>query len=206
MAKSLEVPVNQGYLGKSGSGKTYLALHHLAKVKRLIIVDPTGQEQLAGAVDHVAMEKMELVDKVCRKTFRVVWRAPALTDSPEAMVAAVEYANRVAAAAEDCYLLWDEVDMYTPFNRLAPLAYKLVNAGRHRRVRLYWTSRRPARVARDLTANANRLAIFRTSEPGDLDWARKIDRDMAKALPELDRYEAVDWRDGPWSRKKSPFK
>ena len=171
-----------------------MALYQLRRRRRVILCDLAGQEALAaGAV--VIDEPRNLLDHVAahgaRGRFRVCWRG--FIDGVEA---GFDLACRVAWAAEDLAMLWDEADMLAPNQRLGRFANNIANMQRHRRIDLYWTSRRPAMVPRLLTANADRMCVFRQTEPADLDYLRKRIGQAAEQLPRLANFHALDWRDG----------
>lgn len=134
--------------------------------------------------------------------WRVLWRGLASMERGEAF----ELFNRVAWAVENCMIVWEEVDNFIGPGKLPPWAFRLVNEGRHRGVRIIATARRPARVSRDLTANASRLIVFRTTEPVDLKYLREYVGAEAEVLPGLPDHHALDWAEaGGVAVKKSPF-
>ena len=144
-------------------------------------------------LDHVAAHG-------ARGNFRVCWRG--FVDGVET---GFEWACRVAWAAEDLAMLWDEADMLAPNQRLGRAAANIANMQRHRRLDLYWTSRRPAMVPRLLTSNADRLCVFRQAEPADLVYLKKRIGQAADQLPGLPDFHALDWRDGAGATVRRSF-
>jgi hypothetical protein len=189
------------FFGKSGSGKTTLALAQLAGARRVLIHDPNAEDKLARRA-LVIHERAELVKAVSIPgRVRICWRGVA-TMGPEAF----EWANRCAWAGEGFTVLWDEVDRFTGSGRLPEHAYLLVNAGRHRRCRVFACTRRPFRMPRDLTAAATRIMAFRITGPTDVAYLAEFMGPAAAArLPELPDFTALDWQEGTVSEKKSPF-
>lgn len=189
------------FLGKSGSGKTRLALHQLRSARRVLIHDPNCEAQLAARAT-VCEDKAQLVRLVEQPgRVRICWRGVATMGE-----AAFEWANRCAWAGEGFAVFWDEVDRFTGTGRLPPAAYQLVNAGRHRNVRIFAASRRPCRMPRDLTAAATRIAAFKITGPTDIDYlAEFMGRATAERLPSLPDFTALDWAEGDVAEKKSPF-
>lgn len=189
-------------LGKSGSGKSTLARSWVAREKRVLIFDPNGEDAWAkGAV--VTEDRAELVDLVAKKgPVRICWRG-VMTGGEGAF----EWANRCAWAGEDLWVVWDEVDRFIPQWGVPPVADNIIQAGRHRGLRIIACSRRPFRMNRNLTALAGRMAIFRTTEPNDIKYfAGYIGKAAAEALGTLREFHAVDWTEHGHSVKKSPFR
>ncbi|MCK5296197.1 MAG: hypothetical protein KAJ75_04840 [Alphaproteobacteria bacterium] len=195
----------RAFLGKSGSGKTTLALHHLKKYKRIIIHDPNGEQALAkGAI--ICNTRAELLTAVKNKTFRICWRGAVGVDGVKPAVEAFEFANKVAWAVENTVAFWDETDRFCVNNSLAkvPVAYKLLNSGRHRGLRIFAASRRPQRIPRDLTALCTKIYIFQTTEPRDLKYFQElVSEEIPKIIRALKRYHYVEWQEKGYSVKKS---
>lgn len=199
----LKAPDIRVVLGRGGSGKSYLVASWLKRSRgRVLIYDPNGEDLYAKGATVIETAGA-LVDayRAEHPPRRIAWRGLATMGRD-----AFEWCNEVAWAAENLTLVWEEVDGVSDAGKLPDRAFKLVNQGRHRRIRLIACSRRPARVSRDLTANASRLVVFRTREPRDLKYLGEfVDETAAMALPDLADYHAVDWREGHWLKKKSPF-
>lgn len=206
MPRSLTAPDFRLFLGKSGSGKSYLARFQAGSARRLLIHDPNGEDAWSegAAVIH---GRAELVEAMRARSWRICWRGAVAARGDEEMREAFEWANRAALAAGDCLVIWDEVDRFTDAGRLPPAAYQVVNAGRHRGVRVFACSRRVRRVSRDLSANAGRIVVFRMTEPGDLRWVRDtMGEEAARLAPRLPERAALDWTEQEVKQKKSPFR
>ncbi|MGE5476173.1 MAG: hypothetical protein ACM3Q1_05930 [Bacteroidales bacterium] len=188
-------------LGKSGSGKSTLARSWVRAEKRVLIFDPNGEDDWAKGA-HVTDNHAELVELVAAKgRVRICWRG-VMTGGE----AAFEWANRCAWAAEDMFVVWDEVDRFVTPAQMPPIADNVVQAGRHRGLHVIACSRRPYRMNRTLSALATRMAVFRSTEPRDLRYFAELMGEAAKGIPTLRDYHALDWTEGGTSIKKSPFK
>lgn len=206
MPRSLTAPDFRLFLGKSGSGKSYLARYQAQGARRLLIHDPNGEDAWQdGAI--VVHDRAGLVAAMRGRSWRICWRGAVAARGDADMRDAFEWANRCALAAGDALVIWDEVDRFTDAGRLPPAAYAMVNAGRHRGLRVFACSRRIRRISRDLSANAGRIMLFRMTEPGDLRWVRDTMGDEAARLaPVLPERNALDWTEQKVKQKKSPFR
>lgn len=199
--RSLPQPDNRLYLGKGGSGKTTLALAHSWAFERVVVCDPNGEDMHARNA-AVTDDRAQLVRLVAEPgPWRVCWRF-----GRTGYDAGFEWVNRVAWARGDLCLVWDEADSFMRSGTMPETAFRLWNQGRHRRLRIFACSRRPARVPRDVTANVTRACVFRTQEPRDLQFIGAfMEPDSARQVAQLEQLHAVDWTAARWAVKKSLF-
>lgn len=189
-------------LGKGGSGKSTLTRAWVEQLRgRVLIFDSAAEPGYAQGAEIVE-DQGELV-RVLLGGFdpiRICYR--------DTMPGAFERFNRVAWAAEDATLVWEEVDRWCDAGRLAQWAFAIVNQGRHRNLRVIATARRPARVSRDLTANASRIVAFATREPRDLRYlAEYVGEEAAAKIPGMAPFHALDWTEATGARvRPSPFR
>lgn len=80
-------------------------------------------------------------------------------------------------------------------SRMCGGLYDLVNYGRHHRVALLGTSRRPAQVPRGFTSECFDMRVFRVTEPNSLDYFKEYSVDLLKARA-LEKYQYLYWQDG----------
>lgn len=202
----MDAPDNRVFLGLGGSGKTFLARYQADLVSaRVLIFDPAGDDNNTNGC-HVVTDRRQLLELLVRPgPFKVCWRAVHHAESEAELSAAFDWANRCAWAAGNMVLIWDEADFLTK-GRLIGKAYPIVHAGRHRDLRLFACSRRPAGLPRDLTGNATRFLLFKIEEPLDLEYLRpRIGRDVALELPRLVPRQAFDRHAGRLELKPTPF-
>ena len=72
--------------------------------------------------------------------------------------------------------LWvlDEVDLVAPSSGVVhPQIYDLIHFGRHLVADTIAASRRPSRVSRDLTSQADRMVLLRLTEPRCIDYVKE---------------------------------
>lgn len=192
-------------LGRGGQGKTHLALHLLRSERRVILCNPNGEAAHRAGTRAVCTTPAELV-RCCRPpTFRVCWEG--WRNAALAPGEAFRWCCRVALAVGNVTVFWDEADRFLAPAVRPPEAMVLINSGRHYGVGIVAASRRAARVPRDLSANASRIIVFRTTEPADLQWLREaVGREAAAGLPTLPQWHCLDWHEaGGMSVRKSPF-
>ncbi len=190
--RSLPQPDNRCYIGVGGSGKTTLALHHADQFARVIICDPNAETAYAR-FGRVLEDRAELVRAAAAPSFRLTWRFD-LGDPLEGY----DWATRVAWAAGDCCVIWDEAENYHEGGRILPWGRRAWNQGRHRRLHVFAVTRSCFAIDRTLTRNVTRACIFATQEPRDLAWLDGFLRssDAIDAIATLPKYHAYDWRQG----------
>jgi hypothetical protein len=97
----------------------------------------------------------------------------------------------------------DELDMFCGAewgdSRMPPEFYHLVNYGRHCRVSMLATARRPMSVARGFTSQCLQMRLFGMTERADLRYFEYyIGQGNAQRLPLLQKYQYLHWTvDGP---------
>ena len=92
----------------------------------------------------------------------------------------------------------DELDMMCGARwgdtRMPPALYHLVNYGRHCRVSMLATARRPMNVARGFTSQCQTMRLFHMRERADVRYFEDyIGRDDAARLSTLDKYQYLKW-------------
>jgi hypothetical protein len=79
-------------------------------------------------------------------------------------------------------------------SRMTPAFYHLVNYGRHERVSMIATARRPTSVARGYTSECLKMFLFRITEKADLKYFEDyIGAENAARLPSLEPYQFLAW-------------
>jgi hypothetical protein len=81
--------------------------------------------------------------------------------------------------------------------RMPPVLYELVNYGRHYRVSMLATARRPMSVARGYTSECSEMRLFKVKEKADIAYFEEfIGATDARRLPMLDKFQFLRWTDG----------
>jgi DNA helicase HerA-like ATPase len=168
--------------GRKGSGKsTYaqkLASRIYAAGRRVVMLDPMNCFDLPGS-PRIHFRR-EIVERLWGRSFVAI---------PGNEPQFPETVFRWAYICGDLTLVIDEVDIYLPHAEPSLALLDIIRYGRHRRINLIAVSQRPANVKRDLTAQADYLVMFQSTEPRDLDYlAARIGsqyRDSVAALPDF---------------------
>lgn len=199
---ALKRPDIRVVLGKGGSGKSYLVRHWLKSTRgRVLIFDSAAKADYAKSA-FMATTPRELVDYLVGGARGVICYREAMPTRD-----GFELFNRAAWSAENCMVVWEEVDRWSDAGRLPDHAFAMVNQGRHRGLRIIATARRPHRVSRDLTANASRIVAFKTVEPRDVAYlSGYMGKEAAGMIAGLGEFQAVDWSEAGYGAKKSPFR
>lgn len=148
----------------------------------MLVVDPVAQFS-DGLIFKKSETVFEYLEKFDPKTFRVICR---FRDNEE--FEQTEEILRLSMELKDVDVVIDEVDKICNANYVSPALFQIINFGRHDRVSLYTSARRPADVARTLTSNADEIVSYRIEEPADLDYLKKRGFDPAK-LQTLEKFD-----------------
>jgi hypothetical protein len=159
-------------LGRRGVGKTLLmeaTAPWFAPPEKLVIVSPI--QTLKARMPSVPWYKVSVNDKEgMEKLFRGF-----LNDGVQRFVLADEADELTAANAAG-----------TAGGFVAQGVYDYINYGREQGLGISLSSRRPSNIAKDITANANLVAVAQTVDPAALDYYQAWMHDPTR--PE------IDWR------------
>lgn len=194
-----------GLLGKRGSGKsTEMARLLRSASGRLIVFDTVNQYSqgdLPGcAVIHdVATFKAFIRSHLAARSFRILYQpigdVRAHFDSITAFFSMQSSPGRYLVGR--LIFAIDEVDRFCSPSWMRPGLDFLVNCGRHPKIALVWTSRRPQRIARDLSSQTSEFRVFFMSEPKDrANLAEYIGDEAADHLNRIPRFHYLRYRDG----------
>lgn len=148
--------------GTKGSGKSTLARAIVEESPRVVIVDMLGEYDADVVAVSVDQALAEMVSKEHASAFSLSVRLSESDDYLDVLECAYHLT--------DTLLVIEEASFLCSAANFPPELSKLVRYGRHRRISQLYISRRPAEVARDVTAQADLLVTFRQREPRDLDY------------------------------------
>jgi hypothetical protein len=189
VAISHEARIN-AFMGASGSGKSAAIKQAITKAKpaRLLIWDPQTEYRALGAVVRsLAVLRGELGKAGARGKFALVF-APAA--DPRLMQKQFDLVCQMVYLAGHATIVAEELsDVTQP--AWAPLGWSIVTRkGRHRGLRVYGASQRPAAIDKDFFGNAT---VIRT---GRLNYAADV-KTMADVLDvagdEIRELPALAW-------------
>lgn len=177
--------------GMRGSGKTSLIRGNLDKFRGPVVnLDLLGNytnqeyiqcESLSEAVrcvvHYVKSENKSELQKIINLK----------TNDPDE---AIDYMSAVLWEAAGGTLVLDEADGFNDSN--APCFDNLIRYGRNHNVDVITGCRRPYEISRNITAGANKIYIFRTNEPRDIDYFKStVLGEKALELRKLPKYHGI---------------
>lgn len=166
-------PTIKAYLicifGKRGSGKTTLIKGNLNNFPGPVVcLDILGNfndesyiqlTSISETINNIKYYKENKDDPEINKIIVLKPSDPNL---------AVEYISSALWNAECGTLVIDEADAFSMSE--APCFDQLVRYGRNKGINIVTGCRRPAEISRNITAGANKIFIFQTQEPRDVDY------------------------------------
>lgn len=164
-------------LGASGSGKSTFVKREISRGHpRLLIWDMLGEYE-GAAVDKVG----DILSALREKKFRAVFRP-----APDPVIRATQFdlVCRAALAAGNLTLVVEELRFVTQPSR-APLGWAQVClTGRHKGLKVFGLSQRPASIDKDFLGNCTRIRTGRLAYAADV-------KAVASAVGNADRIQAL---------------
>lgn len=170
--------------GRKGSGKTTLANKmvnaRFRAGERCLVVAPMRGIELSG--EPVIMSVSDLLNPAYDN--RSLNICPG--NDPRLPAAAFLYAYTCG----NCWLVVDEVDIWTSAQSCDESILNAIRYGRHRGLSQIYISQRPANVIRDLTAQSDYLFMFQSTENRDVEYlAARIGRENAERVRRLKQFD-----------------
>ncbi len=177
-------------IGKRGSGKSVLVKHMIRNERRLVIYDIMSEYVQGVTFDDT--ERSELVEfwrRVYRQSFRIIYR-------PLEAKAEIDWLARAVYALGDLTFVVEEIDaVCTPFD-MSPWMQAIIQRGRHMNIEMIGVTPAPFGIHRDLTRQAKDIFVFRTKEPRDIQYLRRLlGEEIEAKLAALEQYQFVHWSD-----------
>lgn len=175
--------------GKRGSGKTTMIKGSLEAMEGpVVVVDVLGNfndenyivtDKVSEMIDLIVDYKKDPKNK--NKIFVLQTPDPDL---------AIEYVSATLWECQGGTLVLDEVDSITYVK--GSCFDQLIRYGRNRGVNVVTGCRRPAELSRNVTAGANKIYVFHTQEPRDVDYFKStVLGDKAKNLPNMPQFSGI---------------
>jgi len=186
-------------IGRRGMGKTLWGRLYCKNQRRLFLFDPTRKfENINWIEDEQELINIGLdYDGKPKKTRVGVY-------NPEF----VEYLTRVGfmhggERQQDSVLIhFEECATWLPSPQagIPEWLREPVYMGRHKRCSLVFCAQRAKSIPAYIRSQATRVVSFNQTEKNDLDWLNEFYGDAAKQIPELDRFECLDFNNDKISR------
>lgn len=172
-------------MGASGSGKSLFIKQELARTRpaRLIVWDPLGEYAAHGQVMHLLSHALQAASA---KSFAIVFRPVA--DQRQAQ-GQFNVLCQIAYAAGNLTFVAEELAFVTSAS-WAPAGWSaLTLKGRHKGLRIYGASQRPASIDKNFFGNASRIRTGRLNFARDITTLADVlavPRDQIHALKPLE--------------------
>lgn len=174
-------------IGKRGSGKTTLAGKFITeRTKPVLIMDmlcqfETGKRfcSVAAILDYIVLaKKFNITDPLV------------LTNYEQKEFSLL---CEIAIRHKDVMLVVDEVDFFDTPQCKDHVFKKVIHYGRHTKIDLVTTSRRPANISRDLTSQTDEFYIFRMHEKRDLDYFHELNSELPDKIKDLQQFSYIKY-------------
>lgn len=174
-------------LGKTGCGKSWWAKHAVSASERLAVFDPLQSPEYR--VEWVKPDDIDGMEAQYReREFRFgIW-------DPDGL----ESLGAFAYAYGPVTLVLEEFSTITEKGQRPPdWLRRLIFLGRHRAVNLVAVAQRAVSIPIELRSQASRIVSFSQHESDDVDWLGEFyGPDVADMLPDLPKFECIDYRLG----------
>ena len=179
-------------IGKRGSGKSVLTKHMIRDERRLVIYDIMSEYTKAVTFDDTEKQQLELVEfwrRVYRGSFRIAYRPLRPKDE-------IDWLAQAVYALGDLTFVVEEIDaVCTPFD-MSPWMQAIIQRGRNMNIEMIGITPAPFGIHRDLTRQAKDIFVFRTKEPRDIQYLRRLlGEEIEAKLVALEQYEFIHWSD-----------
>jgi hypothetical protein len=170
-------------IGKRGVGKSTLAYSLTEGRKRVIIFDPLRDELFSS------FKEIDKLPEEAPHIFR--WRVTCPLDK------APEFVSDICMwcyDTRDMLFIIDEADLIFPVQKPLTLGMNyMVQYGRHANVDLIVITRRPQNLNRNLTALADKMYLFRITEPRDLTYFKQtFDQETVERIQSLPQFNYLE--------------
>jgi len=179
-------------LGMKGSGKSTKAREVIREHRRKIWIDPMF-EHSDGVIVENFNDLVKYVEPLRHTSYSVILRTT--TDGEaEKLITLLTRGQPGQSLLPGATVMIDELDKLCSPTSVPEGIRRLANYGRHFGVNVIGVSRRPKSIARDFTANADRIIIGKIQEPSDLKYIEEFtNHAFVERAAVLDNFEFVEW-------------
>lgn len=157
--------------GMRGTGKSHLLRKIVRATSKYVLWDPLREHGSLGVVVRTPAQLRVSLRTHSRIVFQGFTRDK--TEFEQVAASVFNWGNR--------FVFVDEADQVMPSRSIGPAAKELVDLGRHRNVGLMCVTRRIADLDKSPVAQANKLFIFKTTLPQDLEYLRGFVTEAVRA-------------------------
>ena len=154
-----------------GTGKSHLLRKIVRATPKYVLWDPLREHGSLGVVVRTPSQLRVSLRTHPRIVFQGFTRDK--SEFEPVAVSVFNWGNR--------FLFVDEADQVMPSRSIGPAAKELVDLGRHRNVGLLCVTRRIADLDKCPVAQANKLFIFKTTLPQDIEYLRGFVAEASRA-------------------------
>ncbi|KKN29770.1 hypothetical protein LCGC14_0840680 [marine sediment metagenome] len=177
--------------GIRGCGKTVKVRNLIKDVRRLIVIDTTGEDYIDGVSFHSLAELKKFWLKVYSGDFRLIYKPPGneyeIREDVGEICKLCEACQNLTLVIEELNLIFDDNRPPTEFNRM-------LLAGRKAGIDLIGVAQRPFGFGRKFTSQAKEFYVFYSREPGDVRFFKQsLGNEAALAICTLEQYQYVKW-------------
>ncbi len=182
-------------LGMKGSGKSTKARTIMQDQRRKIWIDPMF-EHSDGVIVKSFGDLVQYVEPLRHNNYSVILRT---TEDGEAekLITLLTRGEPGESLLPGATVMIDELDRLCSPTSVPEGIRRLANYGRHFGVSVVGVSRRPKSIARDFTANADRIIIGKVQEPADLKYIEEFtNHAFVERAAQVENFQFVEWPDG----------
>ncbi len=195
----------EGFLGKTGSGKSYEMKRRLSITtqKRVFIWDALGEYNLPDLSRH-NLKGFEIIYKDIKKFVSCVFEYIYKNDYSQELKIVYQPFKDVQEFTPFCESIMslskaimaiEEVDIIFPQRGSQNESFlEAIKRGRHRAVSIFWTTQRPAEVGKTLLSQSRKVTCFEITEKNDLNYlSGSFPKDKVEQLRHLDmsKHESI---------------
>lgn len=104
-----------------------------------------------------------------------------------------DYLCEILCYEQQKILAVDEIDFFDNPYKTCDNFLKMIHYNRHYKNDIFSTTRRPARISRDLTSQSDKFILFRVTENRDLEYIKNINETLAEKVKILKNYEYIQY-------------
>lgn len=177
--------------GKRGSGKTTLTRGQIESFPGpVVVIDVLGNFNNLEYIQLTSVAETIKNIEYYAKNYKKEDLQKVIVLKPSDPNVAIDYISAALWESWGGTLVIDEADAFDLKD--APCFDQLIRYGRNRYVNIVTGCRRPAEIPRSITAGANKVLIFQTQEPRDVEYFEKtLLGERAEELMNIEQFHGI---------------